>query len=147
MPITRPTGAEVVEVRTSTDQAVGAYVAADIDADYTTKTPNSPTEESAAWINALVSGLGTLSTEQTLYATRAMLWHCWLYYWKLSRYGDNCPAECSDEKSFFQKESFATKEICRYLTLLGVNDETICGSVEAGTRPFTYSKSYATELN
>jgi hypothetical protein len=147
MPLTAPTGPEIVQVRSSTDQVVGAYSAADVTADTASKTPNSPSEESAVWINALTASLGALSSAQTLYATRAMRWHSWLYYWKLSRYGDVCAAECADDASYYKKESFATKQICHYLDKLGVTDPEFCNTPEAGYAQSNYIFTEATELN
>lgn len=107
---------------------VGRFSADDIDQDITDNTPLSEPELAVTWMQGLFTAAGEDSANTTAqraaWANRAMYWRCWVYYFDLSRQGENCPPECKDPERFWELINRAKKKICENLTLLSFTDPT-----------------------
>jgi hypothetical protein len=126
--LTTITGQDILNNVGSQLSYVGRFLAADIDQNVTEQTPYSEPEIAVEWMQGLFTAAGedsaNTTSEKAAWGNRAMLWRCWLYYFDLSRQGEDCPPECKDPERFWELYNRAKKRICENLALLGFEDPT-----------------------
>jgi len=140
--IITPTGQDVISIAGSNTTYVGRFTAADIDQDIVDNTPYSEPEVAELWIRDKIIAIGldpdALTDLEAAYGNRAMLWRIWLYYFELSRTGENCPEECKNNDLFWPKFHRVCRLICENLNLLGLTDDKYCKA-----KPGTEAKGLA----